>query len=267
MLAMAFFAGVSASQAFASTETVSKDDACQMPDGLHRMGVAISNYPGYSIQVGSFYKEKNVLIYLVDAKEIGGSGKTEAFLWSWDCKSKKPKQVSKYDFHEANFFDTDTPVAIAYADKSIIFVKRVTQYKGESYRNQFVRYNRKTQKVNSYFSLSKLPGYRKFVNSVLDKTITIPCTDKDSNSKVCYGEDSYEVTYPKIENHDFFLEDIYADEDGKVKFQVLYRDKIHGDSQSPQSAFVLSYNVVTGKIDFDLTNLLYITGKAKQPSR
>jgi hypothetical protein len=43
--------------ASAAASTVSKEDACRMPDGLHEGAITIQNYPGFAINMMNYYKE------------------------------------------------------------------------------------------------------------------------------------------------------------------------------------------------------------------
>ncbi len=79
----------------------SKDKACRLPDGLYERNIQITNYPWYNTFVKNFVKEKNILYYVISASPISDDINNwirlypENYLWSWNCKTKKSKQLSQ----------------------------------------------------------------------------------------------------------------------------------------------------------------------------
>ncbi len=73
----------------------SKNKACKLPDGMYGYNIQITNYPWYNTFIKNFVKEGNMLYYAIQATPINEEWSTENMLWSWNCKTKKSKQISK----------------------------------------------------------------------------------------------------------------------------------------------------------------------------
>lgn len=73
---------------------ITRDEACQYQDGLFDANWPV-NYPGYTTKIKNFYKKGNALYYSVNAyKDNTSSPVGEAYLWSFNCKTKKPTRLS-----------------------------------------------------------------------------------------------------------------------------------------------------------------------------
>lgn len=73
----------------------SKEKACKLSDGMYGYNIQISNYPGYNTYIKNFIKENSILYYAIQATPMNEKGGSENLLWSWNCKTKKAKQLSQ----------------------------------------------------------------------------------------------------------------------------------------------------------------------------
>jgi hypothetical protein len=214
-----------------SNSSISKEDACSLSDGLFEQSLSINNYKGYTVTVWSYFKDKKTLYYVVDATAIKG-GDREAFLWSWNCTTKKPRQLSKYNFalpgkdenasqmivSAASF----NPIKIVFYDKEHIFIRqnRITKVLDQ---DKFLVFYRSNNQVSENFSLKKLRGFSDFKKSVLWKTVKIACNFNMEDG--CDANGYIETYIEKYDSYDFFLQNIKISSDGRTYLDVIYKSK------------------------------------------
>ncbi|MBX9809590.1 hypothetical protein K2X92_04345 [Candidatus Gracilibacteria bacterium] len=246
LVALFWLAQVSANQG-----SISKNDACALKqDGIYHTAININNYPGYQVSVENFYKEKNMLFYVVNATSLTGN-KNEAFLWSWNCKTNKPKQLSKNNFlitKDYNFY-VNSLIKIEYTDKHHIFLKRTFEKgKGEEFAPIFSVFYRSNGAINPYFTI-EANSIKKFQSSVLDKKIYIPCSY--SRDKGCSEENGVqELLYTSKRGYDFYIENIYK-ENNQVYITFRYANLSTTNTGIDQYILRAKLDLSNGKILFD----------------
>lgn len=132
----------------------SKDVACKLPDGLYQKNLEIFRYDGFRTHVNSFSKSSGTLYYVVNAQNLSDGKFYEMNLYSYTCRTKKPKQLSGFDFGKnLSFYNYQTGkeysklygAEILAADKSHIIIKSSAE-KATSWALYYV-YDRDTQAV------------------------------------------------------------------------------------------------------------------------
>ncbi len=76
----------------------SKDRACKLWDGMYSYNIEIKNYPWFSTEVKNFVKSNWALYYVVNASNINDAKYREYSLYSWNCKTKKVKMLTNFNF-------------------------------------------------------------------------------------------------------------------------------------------------------------------------
>jgi hypothetical protein len=95
---------------------ITRSEACSYQNGIFEADWPV-NYPGYNTKIKNFYKKWDILYYAVNAyKNTASTPIGEAYLWSFNCKTKKATRLSTTPLLQIENSDYSSDKSWPYAE-------------------------------------------------------------------------------------------------------------------------------------------------------